>query len=130
MSMTVSVRYVTYAGSRMNTISFAYEAHREVLYKVTGINSTSNEARFKELMQSNEPSVIPGWKICQLRTKCQETDKILRTKNENNVRTKIKIEIARDGPIPIFMIMFYNLISCSASSHSVGQILISGSSQL
>ena len=36
----------------------AYESHREVLYKVTGINPTSNEARFKELMQSNEPSVI------------------------------------------------------------------------
>ena len=44
----------------------------------------------------------PGWKVCQLRTECQETDKILRTKNEINVRTKIKIEIARDGPIPIF----------------------------
>ena len=44
----------------------------------------------------------PGWKVCQLRTECQETDKILRTKNEINVRTKIGIEIARDGPIPIF----------------------------
>ena len=44
----------------------------------------------------------PGWKVCQLRTECQETDKILRTKNEINVCTKIKIEIARDGPIPIF----------------------------
>ena len=43
-----------------------------------------------------------GWKVCQLRTECQETDKILRTKNEINVRIKIKIEIARDGPIPIF----------------------------
>ena len=54
--------HVTYAGSRMNTISFcecsAYEAHREVLYKVTGIIPTSNEAHFKELMQSNEPSAI------------------------------------------------------------------------
>ena len=47
-------------------------------------------------------SSAPGWKVCQLRTECQETDKILRTKNEINVRTKIKIEIARDGPIPIF----------------------------
>ena len=37
----------------------AYAAHREVLYKVTGIiNSTSNEAHFQDLMQSNEPSVI------------------------------------------------------------------------
>ena len=45
---------------------------------------------------------VPGWKVCQLRTECQETDKILRTKNEINVRPKIKIEIARDGPIPIF----------------------------
>ena len=45
---------------------------------------------------------LPGWKVCQLRTECQVTDKILRTKNEINVRTKIKIEIARDGPIPIF----------------------------
>ena len=45
---------------------------------------------------------VPGWKVCQLRTECQETDNILRTKNEINVRTKIKIEIARDGPIPIF----------------------------
>ena len=44
----------------------------------------------------------PGWRVCQLRTECQETDKILRTKNEINVHTKIKIEIARDGPIPIF----------------------------
>ena len=44
----------------------------------------------------------PGWKVCQLRTECQETDNILRTKNEINVRTKIKIEIARDGPLPIF----------------------------
>ena len=33
-------------------------SHREVLCKVTDINSTSNEARFKELMQSNEPSVV------------------------------------------------------------------------
>ena len=32
----------------------------------------------------------------------QETDQILRTKNEINVCTKITIEIARDGPIPIF----------------------------
>ena len=44
----------------------------------------------------------PGWKVCQLRTECQETDKILRTKNEITVRTKIQTEIARDGPIPIF----------------------------
>ena len=44
----------------------------------------------------------PGWRVCQLRTECQETDKILRTKNEINVHTKIEIEIARDGPIPIF----------------------------
>ena len=36
----------------------AYAAHREVLYKVTGINSTSNEAHFQDLMQSNEPSVV------------------------------------------------------------------------
>ena len=43
----------------------------------------------------------PGWKVCQLRTECQETDKILRTKIEINERTKIKIEIARDGPILI-----------------------------
>ena len=41
----------------------------------------------------------PGWKVCQLRTECKETDNILCTKNEINVR---KIEIARDGPIPIF----------------------------
>ena len=34
----------------------------------------------------------PGWKVCQLRTKCQETDKILRTKIEINERTKIKKE--------------------------------------
>ena len=48
------------------------------------------------------PGIVPGWKVCQLRTEYQETDKILRTKNEINVHTKIKIEIARDGPIPIF----------------------------
>ena len=52
--------------------------------------------------QSFYGNLFPGWKVCQLRTECQETDKILRTKNEINVRTKIKIEIARDGPIPIF----------------------------
>ena len=50
----------------------------------------------------NEIVFEPGWKVCQLRTECQETDNILRTKNEINVRTKIKIERARDGPIPIF----------------------------
>ena len=47
--------------------------------------------------------VQPGWKVCQLRTECQETDNILRTKNKLNVRTKIKIKRARDGPIPIFL---------------------------
>ena len=45
---------------------------------------------------------VPGWKVCQLRTEYQETDNILRTKNEINVRTEIKIERARYGPIPIF----------------------------
>ena len=53
--------------------------------------------RFSKLYPSD-----PGWKVCQLRTECQETDNILRTRNEINVRTKIKIERARDGPIPIF----------------------------
>ena len=60
----------------------------------------------------------PGWKVCQLRTECQETDKILRTKNEINVRTKIKIEIARDGLIPIFYDNVYNLIMFSDLSFS------------
>ena len=41
----------------------AYEAHKEVLYKVTGINSTSNEARSKDLTQSNEPNVIEALSI-------------------------------------------------------------------
>ena len=45
---------------------------------------------------------LPGWKVCQLCTECQETDKILRTKIEINVRSKIRIEIARDDPLPIF----------------------------
>ena len=31
----------------------------------------------------------PGWKVRQLRTECQKTDKILRTKTEINMRTKI-----------------------------------------
>ena len=53
-------------------------------------------------IRHNEILRNPGWKVCQLRTECQVNDKILRTKNEINVRTKIKIEIARDGPIPIF----------------------------
>ena len=44
----------------------------------------------------------PGWKVCQLRTECHETDKILHTKVEINVRTKITTQIARDGPSPIF----------------------------
>ena len=43
-----------------------------------------------------------GAQLTNFPTWCQETDKILCTKNEINVRTKIKIEIARDGPIPIF----------------------------
>ena len=56
-------------------------------------------------------------------------DKILRTKIEINERTKIEIEIARDGPILIFYECFI-ILSCSASSRSVGQISISSSSQL
>ena len=36
----------------------AYEAHGELLYKLSGIFSTSNEARFKDSMESNEPSFI------------------------------------------------------------------------
>ena len=35
----------------------------------------------------------PGWKVRQRRTECQEeTDKILRTKTEINVHTKIALE--------------------------------------
>ena len=35
---------------------------------------------------------LPGWKVRQRRTECQETDKILRTKTEINVHTKIALE--------------------------------------
>ena len=62
---------------------------------------------------------IPGWKVCQLRTECHETDKILRTKIEINVCTKTTPEIARDAQVQFFMIMFYNLIMFSKLSFSL-----------
>ena len=60
--------------------------------------------RARQTFQSGQRPLLdrPGWKVCQLRTECQEeTDKILRTKIENE-HTKIKIETARDGPILTF----------------------------
>ena len=79
---------------------------------------TETALNFFAGLSFNVGMIRPGWKVCQLRTECQETDKILRTKNEINVRTKIKMEIARDGPIRFFMIMFYDLIMFSELSFS------------
>ena len=48
-------------------------------------------------IQSLSQLMEPGWKVCQLRTECQKTDKILGTKIEINVHTKIAMEIAGGG---------------------------------